>query len=479
MQYTKENLIKMIKYHEKYGKRHGEPFATWLLRKRSINTAFMVTQNVSKVEFADFLSALYFPCDNSKYGFFRKRYESQLEEAYLNPDHFVENLDAFYLETCKLIEKEKLYVEFFDFCKLLEQQQNRKKAQGCGSVFYAYYSLLMQQAAYFCRERIEDNVYGISETGELMFSKSFHPFIDMGSFELEKYYYKWLCTGGVPTPQQINRAYKPYGYDVWDLVEVHYLEAITKASENNAFAMIPYISENTPDIKLEESYQQALPEFPRRWKETDYYLEKLKYRNYMLPAAGVTAMYTNAGDIKEIHYQEVFYNDEIVLLYRVTSETNGQHSGYFHTKSQYFYSIYQGTDREDWHDNIKNFVLENYMILTCDYEIDRKKNYAIRQVDRFEREFHYPDQPLVIYNYKHKEVKSSVSGTASRIRKYVKEDYQEEIITRSGYIRRLPLGQCASEEATQYAAELGLVLPAGRTFVRSHEFLVYRKITNL
>lgn len=42
------------------------------------------------------------------------------------------------------------------------------------------------------------------------------------------------------------------------------------------------------------------------------------------------------------------------------------------------------------------------MILTCDYEIDRKKNYAVRQVEQLDGEFYYPYQPLAVMSYKEK-----------------------------------------------------------------------------
>ena len=115
------------------------------------------------------------------------------------------------------------------------------------------------------------------------------------------------------------------------------------------------------------------------------------------------------------------------------------------------------------------------MILTCDYQIDKKKNFAIRQADHLENEFHYPYQPLVTYTYQQKRDPSQKDLKKSN-RKYIKEDYQEEVRIRSGYIRRLPENQRASDEAISYAASLGLDLPAGKTFVRSHEFRIYRKI---
>ena len=115
------------------------------------------------------------------------------------------------------------------------------------------------------------------------------------------------------------------------------------------------------------------------------------------------------------------------------------------------------------------------MILTCNYLIDKKKNYAIQQVDQLENEFYYPYQPLVTYTYQQKRG-SSKEGSKKSSHRYIKEDYQEEVRTRSGYIRRLPENQNASDKAISYAASLGLNLPAGKTFVRSHEFRIHRKI---
>ena len=53
--------------------------------------------------------------------------------------------------------------------------------------------------------------------------------------------------------------------------------------------------------------------------------------------------------------------------------------GYYQTKSQTFYSIYEHTNRHNGMRHSKNFILENYMILTCDYEIDRKSLPSNRQ----------------------------------------------------------------------------------------------------
>lgn len=463
-----------MKYQNKYGKRGSESWERWVLRKRTINIAYMVVSCVAGNDFSDFELALYFRCDEPKVKYFLRAYEGQMEDAVINPEKFVANLDSFYLTTCLYIEKNHLFREFFDFSELLEQQRRFKIRQGHKKIFDAYLSLIMQQTCYFCRNRMEDSVSGITESGDLIFCKNPDPYSDIGSYTLEKYYAAYLSGEADLTEKQLYTAYKPYGYDIHSMNDVNELEARAKIYDNNNYIMIPYISEKNQDILLQEPYQHRLPNFPRQWKKTDFYLEKLKHRNYMLPSAGITAYFANAGDIQEILFFEIFHNDEIVLLYRVSTYCNGQYSGYFHTKNQTFYSIFEYSNRPQWHELIKNFILENYMILTCDYEIDRKKNYAIKESENLDTDFHFPHQPLVSYVYKQG---SSYNNDKQKTRRYVKEEYQEELRTRSGYIRSLPVNQHASEEAIQYAAELGLDLPAGKTFVRSHEFHVYRKIT--
>lgn len=477
MEHTKEAAEMLLYYQKKYGKRGNESWNDWIIRKRTINTAVQVINSVSGIDFDEFELQLYFRCDDEQMRKFIRRYEVQMEEAVLRPEEFCKNLDSFYRKTCFYIEENQLFRDYFEFTELLAHQRRLKigYSRENKEVFDAYLSLLMQQTMYFCRFQLENSIVGLTEKGELIFRKNPNPFIDAGSYKLERDLQCMVSGKKGLTSKQLYSAYRPYGYEIHSLEEVHALESISRVYDNNQHMMIPYISEQTMYMVLQEPYHHYEPHFPRIWKATDVYREKLKQRNYMLPSTGIVAKFVNAGDIREIRFAEVLQYNEIVLLYKVITEGNGEYSGYYHTKSQIFYSIFEYSNRPEWHDRVENFILENYMILTCDYEIDRKKNYAIRQVERFTKEFHYPDQPLVIYTYK-KATRGKASGETGNIRRYVKEDYQEEVRSRNGYIRRLPVNQQASEAAIQNARDLGLDLPAGMTFVRSHEYKVYRKI---
>lgn len=469
-----EEFPLLMEYQRKYGKRGSEAASLWLLRKRTLNIACMVVSKVKNINFENFTLALYFRCDDKEMRQFLRTYEMQMEEAAINPEKFVANLHAFFISNCQYLEENHLYRGFYDFCKLLEQQRRVKIAQGHKEIFDAYLSLLMQQGCYFSRNHIEDSVIGISANGGLIFQKNLHPYSDMAIYDLEKHH-KDILYGRKPlTEEFLYKLYKPYGYEVRSVADVERLESMVKVYDNNNFALVPYINERTKEIVIQKEYQHYMPEFPRQWKRTSFYKEKLLKRKYMLPVTGITADFINAGFIRKIIFIEIVYNDEMILLYRVITKGNGELSGYYQTKSQTFYSIYEHTNRHEWHEALENFILENYMILTCDYEIDRKKNFAIKQADHLETEFYFPYQPLVKYTYKSKR-KSSLSGTAT-LCKYSKKEYQEEVRNRSGYIRTLPKGQKVSMDAIQYAAQLGLSLPDGKTFVRTHEFHVYTKI---
>ena len=465
----------MLLLQIKYGKRNGASFSDWILKKRTLSIAALIISNVSTVDFYNLETAIYFHCVPDQYKWFIKSYAIPMEEAAIHPEKFAETLDEYLKNCCVTIERNSWYREFYDFCTIIMKERMTKQKRRYKDIISAYISLLMQQSAYFTRSKIEYSIYGILESGEPLYQKCIHPYLDLGVYDLEKD----LLKDKVLNPRQLYEAFKKYGYEVHSLQEWAAINSMNMTYENNTFRMVPYIDERTAFVAIDDPYVPYSLHFPRIWKKTDIYQECLKERNYLLPAGGITASYVNAGDICEIRFIETIYDNEIVMLYRVSTYGNGQFSGYYYTKSDVFYSIYEESIGP-MHEQIKNFVLENYMLLTCDYEIRNKRNHAIRQTEDLAGEFHYPDQPLVLYKYS-----SAVRSKTASKKRYVeqiyhKEDYQEEIKTRVGYIRNLPPGQHASDTARQNAKQLGFNLAAGKTYVRSHTYRIYHKLkTNI
>lgn len=303
----------LLNYQLKYGERGSDSWPSWILRKRTINIAALVISSIADIEFTDLESALYFRCEDKRSITFIRAYESQIELAAINPDKFVKKLDVFLFKTCKYIEENNLFQDFYDFCNLLELQRRLKILQGHKKLFDAYLSLLMQQAAYFCRNRLEDSVIGVTENGMLLYKKNPHPYIDIGGYTLEKNMKDFLSGKDSISPKQLHKAYSMFGYNIHSINEVQVLEAIAKIYDNNMFVMIPYITEREMGIVSQEPFKQHENHFPRQWKQTEFYCEKLLQRNYILPVSGVTARFKNAGDIKEIFFIETIHNNEMIM----------------------------------------------------------------------------------------------------------------------------------------------------------------------
>ncbi len=468
-----ENGLELLsRYQQMYGKRGRESYGRWITKKRTVNAACYIIDMLSGIDFTEFESALYFRCDDSRMGYFVKVYGNQLEEAALDPGSFVKGLDRFLLDTCVYIEKNNLYRDYFDFFMLLEKQFIINTCGLKNQVFSTYISLLMQQTSYFCRDRTDEQVTSIGSDGRLTFGKQLFPYSDAAAYGLEKKLKpgKKSCT---LSSRDISEAYRMYGYNVNSLEQAAFFENIVRLHENNVYFMAPFISNRTSSLILKEALGGNILSFPRQWKKTEVYRERLLNRNYMLPRSGVTGIYKNAGSIKKIIFFETIRFGEVVLLFKIVTDWGGECSGFYWTKSQVFFAGCNCADEKDRGNPLENFILENYMVLSCDYEIDRKKNFAIKQTDlgQMDIEFYYPGQPLVCYSYKN----TGSNKNGRRSCRYVKEEYKEELRSRSGYIRRLPEGQSASVEAVQTARELGLDLPEGRTFVRSHDYHVYVK----
>lgn len=460
-----EDRAKMLlKYQHMYGKRGSEPYGRWITKKRTVNSACYIVDTLSGMDFVEFESVLYFRCDDNRLDYFMKVYSSRLEEAVLEPERFIQELDQFLLDTCIYIEKNSLSRDYFDFFMLLEKLYLTNTYGKGKAVFGAYISLLMQQTSYFCRDRTDEQVTGIHSDGSLIFGKQLFPYSDAGAYEVEK---KLGKKPGTISSRDISRVYGQYGYNICSLEQAASFEGMVRLHENSVYFMAPFVSTRTLSLVPVKAFGGVVGRLPRQWKKTEVYRQHLLDRNYMLPRSGVTALYKNAGSIAKILFFETICFNEVVLLFKIIIGGGGECPGFYWTKSQLFFAGSGDNGRF-----VENFILENYFVLSCDYEIDRKKNFALKQTEDLEKEFHYPEQPLVFYSYK-----KAGGKKGSKHCRYVKEVYEEEMRRRGGYVRRLPEGQRASVTAVQAAKELGISLPEGRTFVRPYNYHVYVKAT--
>lgn len=469
---TLKAMEETLHYQMLYGIRGKESFDEWVLRKRTINTATMVIMSVSDLDFCDFELGLYLKCSDPDIGKFIRAYEKQMEEAVLKPEMFVKNIHSFYKKMADYIQEKEIWGDFIDFYEFFTKKTRSKIKQGHSRIYNAYLSLVLQQFHYLKPSTGEFECIGTNlSSGALLWRESKFPYSDCGAYDLEKRFYDCIHGKKALSEKEIRKAYRKYGYDVNDMEEIFYLGHYVNVYENNLYSMFPYITEDTIDMLPDEPYRHTLVEYPRIWKNTSFYEQELQHRRYMLPSRGIEAVYLNAEGIRKIKFREIFRGKRIILLYRVWSES-GEFSGHYDPMDGAFYSIYEHTDLQAKHEQIKNFVLENYYILSCDANIDRKKNYAIRQVESFQGEFHYPYQPLVIFSCREKQANEGKSP----MKVYRRGEYVMERKSLAGYIRRLPAGQSASEEAVRLARSLGYDLPSNMTYVRPFQKHIRKRV---
>ncbi|MEO2202322.1 hypothetical protein ABGV42_01045 [Paenibacillus pabuli] len=232
--------------------------------------------------------------------------------------------------------------------------------------------------------------------------------------------------------------------------------------------MIALLNQRTMNIYPKEwvGHFTNTPEKLRLYKDTSVYKDLLATeRKYIIDRKGVTVRLKNAGKYREVLFMEdLTYDGRLVMLYKMTDLYGDSTMGYFFPNTGEFFCGYKyaGADflAEDHAHNIfENFILELYCDLTCDLPKDRKRIYAIKEVEDLY------DPALNDTNiYVQYEVYSPSRESEGKSRKGGKQRSHQRIYT----TRKLPEGRKASEDAIERAKEYGIDLQDGETFVRPY-----------
>ena len=224
------------------------------------------------------------------------------------------------------------------------------------------------------------------------------------------------------------------------------------------YSLIQYINEYTIDMLPEKPFQ--FPFDLRNWKcmlyagtkiEAGRLVELAKHkRKRTLPANGAVVVFNDMNTLfSSLSLKEVYNNDAIVLLYKVTSEKGGDISGYFNTKTGMFWSpFYNATlylekrsfDVQGFENIIQDLVLWAYVAFVCD------DAGVMPTQSSFQSSFQFPD--------------------AGKVTLFDRSQYQEAERPINGFVRRLPVGQKASEKAKLLAESLGFELSEDETYVQ-------------
>jgi hypothetical protein len=450
---------------------------TQIKKNRTDGTAFMILELVKDMELTSMMSDIFMYTEDKVAKDLIKRYELQLVGAFEDPEAFQKNLHTFYRDTASYIKKNRLYKEFYSFCyfvftTLSAKRSERSEEQSYRNSLNCYYNILLQQMNYFAPH--PKMAYGLSTTGQLLLREEPFPQLDvllMSAVQNNKKNF---------TKEAMYKKYQKLGYDISSERDFQIYHANDQLITNMVLVMTYFINEYTKDIEPKEYYWVANGiQLPKPKVDSAIYSLLLQEKRYFLPKRGVTAHYEHTGDIQDIFFQEVFTENRIVLLYKVTARNGKEFCGFYDNKLEFFYSPWESTDSngQKFHKELANVILESYCYLTTD--IDEKIHEK-----ELEKRIHLKQDipiistrptPSIEFFYEEKPEGDKKKKHERKFRLFDKRNYQEGKTTIHPFVRRLPMGARASDEAIALAKEYHYVLSEGETFVRPFERTTYKK----
>lgn len=419
-------------------------------KSRCLNGAEGIIGRIKPFSAEEIILASYVHTENERAKELLQRYEKMVILAKVNPERYKQERDELHLDMAEYIHEQQIYREWVDFIYFLNVQLAENRIQD------AYKSEVMETWNYLTNYG-NVNIYGLTSDNQLMVCDEVYGDWDLPLHKIQKLY----RNKKISMEQMLQMYAHEDRKSGLFMIERH-----ENLIDISIFESIPFINERTENIMpikwMEMAYLANL-KLPRQWKSTEFYKEQLKKRKFKIDRKGCKAFFKNAGNIKEIFFMEdVTKEKQIVMLYRVTT-TKGSFMGFYHLGDDYFFSAYRSSDNKEVHYDLENFVLEVYTEIVCGLEKDRKRIYALQEVEDIDNiENMKPTHVYVEFSlYDKKYDSDELNG---KRRKGTKQKAHDRGIA----IRKLREGQHASEEAYERAMEYGIELQEGYTFVRSY-----------
>lgn len=275
-----------------------------------------------------------------------------------------------------------------------------------------------------------------------------------------------------------------------NIVYENYARSTLTTFYNETFGLYnTSIIDMVPQNSINLAYYEKDMILPRELHDTDYWISLIrKNRKYIINKNGIVIDCYNAGDIETIFMVE----SKGFLLYKVILSKNGwvlNNSGnlvddinggeycgiidltslYSDSEYVYTYSYYELiTEYIEKAYNILNFVIECYADVVCGSNCN-SENKKVNSSDKIlfdndvtdnEIEQYFKEKGFVGIRTTPRSLYSIGERTSSRTSKQTRTLFFVE-----GHLRLLPSGSNASEEAINKAAEYGITVPKGYTFV--------------
>ena len=447
-------------------KANGKPLPLIILQTRTLSTAVEILEWIQDMPFNKLSMSLYFYCQDVGMKEFTRAYEAQLELAGANPEKFAMGLHRFYNEMAHKIQKENQYDLFFEFyyrCVRLRIRNEDEKIDA--TVSTAYQNLLIQQLEYLRPNKFDFRTFvaGRKTTGEILVREDPFPTFDLPIYELRSAFEQGKKFENAE--EHLYEMYRKAGYEIYNADDQMRIVAQDKIHTTTCCTLLPFINEYTFDI-LPKTIYNANSDIIHKiltWVDLDTIKADLKHRKRTLPTNGVRITFSGTEIISEILFKEILWDNSFYMLYRI-STSNGDLSGVYETRDSFFYSIFQtSVGHEYLTAGVESLVLFCYatQVLGGEYNLEKINRFiSVQGCDR-----------LTATGY----------GQGGRLRNVYdgvqpkrEGDYVAGETSIQGYIRKLPAGQKASQEAKELAESLGYDLESNETYVRPFIRQVFR-----
>lgn len=467
---AKDLLSKYIK--KIYKMVEGKAFENKLLIIESTTTAMQILGRFVGIEPYKIVASVFVYCRDARYQFISKEFEHCIEIAALAPDTFVTGLHRWCNAlSSKLRHTEGGYLAFANFANQFSRLQHSANHPDIEQqVIWAYTDLICLMLSYMRPKKLDFStaLVGVRTDGTPLGAKD----VLAPSIMLP---WEFHCVNqGLMPPYDIQRydiasRAQKYGYPgINDINGITKLNIENRISQNIRMAMLPYINEYTYDIPPAKMRTGDADDSDLLLLRDDVSLPALKdklssKRRRTLSTNGVLVEVEDPTEaIQTLLLKEIVYEDEVILLFKLTLADFGDWSGFYNTATQYFFSPLIESQHEDIKHFVEAFVLYFYAAAVLDdeysddsasthfhnfiYDIGGKsfgKGGALRRTDGSEPEGYRP-----------------ASGQRHDSEKYELRDRPI-----NGFVRKLPDGQKASDEAKERAARMGYELADDETYV--------------
>jgi len=439
--------LEKVEYLERFYKRYK---ATPILMRRAVGTAFSIIDHLQHVDFADLTFTAFAVCAGNRYQELVRPFEQQIELAKVKEEYFVEHLHDFYLQMARKIRKDP--IPYFELLAFMHDRVfaipiiDRDKTEF--HVYCAYMNLVVQMGDYIHPNQNDYNehIVGIKTDGKLICRQEPLPDLDIATYDYERQIFK----NSSDFLAAIRRTFSRYGYSISSEAELQKHNMVLRTYDNNILMMIPWINEYTYDL-LPERLPDPNCLMPKSIK-MDYHPDKkrLAQRRRTLPSNGVSIKVDGNSLIEEIYMKELYHAEAIYMIARVRMKA-GDYSVRFNTSTGACLSTFLDATNANvarLHQLLEAATLWVYGSYVLDDDLGKWEDYFDGRIVE----------------------KEAIGGKLRAVygsKKTDKDNLEQNDRTINGFVRKLPAGQKASDEARNRAEKLGFALADGETYVQS------------